>query len=111
MLRAVLDALIFACAVAFLAFAFGWTFYSIVRSPAADVTEIKAAYEGLQGLAGPNLTVVSVKRDGFVLGRPPQRIYEVQLRRVNGTSLVRTALVTARLVGSGPIYDQGGLYS
>ncbi len=60
-----------------------------------DLTVIKMNYEGLQGSAGPNMTVVSIVRCGTTIGfgrAPPRRKYRVVLRSVDGRE--RTKIVS-----------------
>lgn len=77
----------------------------------SDVTTIKARYEGLAGIAGPNMKVVSVKRAGTQLAgryQPPARKYEIALVRPDGTELHDVIGVSAGLFDNGNLVEVQG---
>ena len=80
-----------------------------LRPKPSDLTAIKAAYEGLQGKAGPSMTVVSIIERGMrpAFGRftPPARLYDVILRNVDGQQNRRRVAVTAGLFNNGQIEE------
>ena len=80
-----------------------------LRARPSDLPAIKAAYEGLQGNAGPSMTVVSIIERGMrpAFGRfaPPARLYDVILRNVDGQQHRRRVAVTAGLLSNGQIEE------
>jgi hypothetical protein len=94
--------------VVLLALVIGTPFYALLTNPAADRTDIKAAYEGLQGLAGPNAKVVDIRRSGIWFGGrgPPKRAYEVRLERIDGTHIIRMVGVKVQFIRTGEVTEQ-----
>lgn len=80
-----------------------------LRARPSNLPAIKAAYEGLQGQAGPSMTVVSIIERGMrpAFGRftPPARLYDVILRNVDGQQHRRRIAVTAGLFNNGRIEE------
>jgi hypothetical protein len=78
-------AALFLFALAVLAVAVGRPLYAFFTEGPSDRADIRAAYEGLTGLAGPNAKVVSIERAGIWWAyRTLVRRYEVVVLKHNG---------------------------
>ncbi len=77
----------------------------------SDVTTIKARYEGLNGVAGSNMKVTSIRRAGTQLAsryRPPARKYEVALARPDGSEFHEIIGVSAGYFDNGALVEVPG---
>ncbi len=80
-----------------------WSAKRAAGKPSPDIAFIKAAYEGLQGLAGPNKTVVNILPDGFeYTGSLNYNRYKVVLGSLDGRRETRVVGVP-----SSGRYDMG----
>jgi hypothetical protein len=76
-------------------------------SPRSDLAHIKAAYEGPNGRAGADMSVIAIERAGE--GRTGRlitsRAYRVTLEGPNGDRLEKTVGVDIQLFGTGNLHE------
>jgi hypothetical protein len=93
-------------AFAALGFGVGRIVYALFTEGRSDRADIRAAYEGLVGLAGPNARVVSIDRAGISLSdRTLRRRYDVVVQRHNGTRLSTAVGVPVGPFNSGEVVE------
>ncbi|WP_168076233.1 hypothetical protein [Caulobacter sp. SSI4214] len=75
----------------------------------SDLARIKARYERLENLGGPNTQVLSIQRRGTRFsgqpGIPSSRIYDVQLLMSDGREFSKVVTVDASILGQGEMTE------
>jgi hypothetical protein len=95
-------------ALAFLGIALGRPLYAHLTEGSSDRADIRAAYEGLVGLAGPNAKVVGIERAGISMAnRSLRRWYEIIVLQHNGQRLFKAVGVPVGPFSSHEVIEVG----